>query len=312
VAVEVIEQPTEVAVADASVVVTVEAGVPGPVGPQGLVGPQGAQGPQGVQGAVGPQGPQGDPGITPSAGNNGKWLRTVGGAFVWASIDVTDVANAVATTDGRLSDARTPTAHAASHLGGTDSLYPTLDARYIIGSLFSINRSGYWQWPSNAATNNMAGQNINGNNERSVPLVVTKTTTYTAIGIAVATAVASTTCRLGIRNAAADGTPGTLFQDFGTIDASTTGFKSITTTFTLTPGLYWLTACSQGTNGNTVNYMGYTATNALVLPTNRADPVNSALSAGYAASGNVTGALPTNYGAFGVANGVACIVVKCQ
>lgn len=43
-----------------------------------------------------------------STGNDGKWLRLSSGALVWQGISVTDVTNAVATSDSRLSDTRTP------------------------------------------------------------------------------------------------------------------------------------------------------------------------------------------------------------
>lgn len=69
-------------------------GPQGPAGAKGDTGDTGTQGPQGIQGpagSTGPQGPQGDPGITPSSANNGKWLKTASGAFVWAAITASDV-----------------------------------------------------------------------------------------------------------------------------------------------------------------------------------------------------------------------------
>jgi hypothetical protein len=113
----------------------------GPAGPQGPRGPQGEQGDPGPQGDPGAQGPPGDPGITPNAANNGKWLKTASGAFIWAGITAADVSGlgtaavlnvpasgnatsgqVVLGADSRLSDARTPTAHRASHepLAGAD------------------------------------------------------------------------------------------------------------------------------------------------------------------------------------------------
>ena len=132
-------------------------GIPaGPQGPQGEPGPQGPQGIQGVigpvsttpgpQGPVGPQGEQGPPGNaayyaspasdlgTPSAGNvafasRGNHVHQmpsygdVGAAPATGISPSAITGTAVITTDARLSDARTPTAHKTSHsTGGTDSL----------------------------------------------------------------------------------------------------------------------------------------------------------------------------------------------
>jgi hypothetical protein len=49
----------------------IDAGIPGPPGPQGNEGPAGAQGVPGSDGATGPQGPQGDPGPTGATGPQG-------------------------------------------------------------------------------------------------------------------------------------------------------------------------------------------------------------------------------------------------
>jgi hypothetical protein len=132
-------------------------GIPaGPQGPQGEPGPQGPQGIQGVvgptsttpgpQGPVGPEGPQGPPGNaafytspgsnlgTPSAGSVAFASRgdhvhqmpsyTDVGAAPSTGISPNSISGiAVITTDSRLADARTPTAHKTSHsTGGSDAL----------------------------------------------------------------------------------------------------------------------------------------------------------------------------------------------
>lgn len=83
----------------------------GPQGPQGEPGPTGATGPQGETGAQGPEGPagpQGEPGPQPELGAAG------------AGADI-----ALRSTDPSTTNARTPTAHAASHAsGGSDPLTP--------------------------------------------------------------------------------------------------------------------------------------------------------------------------------------------
>jgi hypothetical protein len=127
-----------------------------------VAGPTGPQGPAGAAGATGAQGPQGVPGtglevLTTQGdllyqgastgqrlpiGTTGQVLKVSGGIPAWGAesgavssvagrtgavtLAVADVADAVATSDARLSDARTPTAHKASHAtGGTDALAPS-------------------------------------------------------------------------------------------------------------------------------------------------------------------------------------------
>ncbi len=121
-----------------------------------LVGPAGAVGATGATGATGPAGSgieilttQGDllyrgaaAGERLPIGTSGQVLKVAGGIPVWGAesgavssvagrtgavtLAVADVANAVSTSDARLSDARTPSstlAHAASHhTGGTDEI----------------------------------------------------------------------------------------------------------------------------------------------------------------------------------------------
>lgn len=73
-----------------------------------LPGPEGPAGPTGATGATGPQGPAGDTGPQPELGAAG------------AGADI-----ALRSTDASTTNARTPTAHAASHAtGGTDPVTP--------------------------------------------------------------------------------------------------------------------------------------------------------------------------------------------
>lgn len=109
-------------------------GPPGPAGPVGSVGPAGPEGPTGDTGPPGPEGPAGPPGT----GGGGAPPAGTGYAHVTASAWdtpvvsipeghitnlVSDLAAKVDTADPRLTNARTPTAHAASHRqGGSDAL----------------------------------------------------------------------------------------------------------------------------------------------------------------------------------------------
>ena len=86
-------------------------GAPGPKGDTGATGPQGPPGPQGLPG---PQGPQGDPGV---AGPQGP-QPPLGAAGAGDTI-------ALKSTDPTTANARTPTAHAATHgSGGSDPVTP--------------------------------------------------------------------------------------------------------------------------------------------------------------------------------------------
>lgn len=122
----------------------------GPAGPQGETGPQGESGAAGNDGSTGATGPQGEPGATGAgatgatgpvgatgpAGSGGGGGVTDHNALTGRSDPdqhpigaVTGLQGAldgkVSTSDQRLSDARTPTAHKSTHAsGGTDALTP--------------------------------------------------------------------------------------------------------------------------------------------------------------------------------------------
>ncbi len=103
-----------------------ETGAQGPQGPQGDTGPQGPQGPQGDTGPQGEKGDQGDPGVVAATApiTYDSGTQTVGIDELGIEIAPSQVTGtAVVDNDSRLSDARTPTAHAASHeVGGSDEL----------------------------------------------------------------------------------------------------------------------------------------------------------------------------------------------
>jgi hypothetical protein len=99
-----------------------------------LIASKGAQGDQGIQGATGAQGIQGETGAAGAAGPNSisgtttttfTGLLKGNGSVVSAASAPTDY---VATTDTRLSDARTPTAH-THPISEVTSLQTTLDGK---------------------------------------------------------------------------------------------------------------------------------------------------------------------------------------
>ena len=93
-------------------------GSPGATGPAGAAGVAGPQGPAGAAGATGPAGSSGVISVTAPLTNNGTSSAAALG------VDVGTTAGTVAAgNDSRFSDARTPTAHAASHAtGGADAV----------------------------------------------------------------------------------------------------------------------------------------------------------------------------------------------
>jgi hypothetical protein len=85
------------------------------------------------------------------------------------------------------------------------------------------------------------------NNLRVAPLLVPFTVTLNSIAIEVTTAgAAGAVLRLGILSDDGTGYPGALLLDAGTVDATTTGVKSIAISQALTPGVYWIGVVPQG------------------------------------------------------------------
>lgn len=131
-------------------------GAAGPQGPDGAkgdtgnTGPQGSQGPQGIQGDAGATGAQGTQGVKGDTGNTGPAGPAPSGTgFAHVTGGVLDAAVAYGSTagtvtqgnDSRLSDARTPTAHATSHnSGGSDVL--AIDSAAGTGSLRTLGSAG--------------------------------------------------------------------------------------------------------------------------------------------------------------------------
>lgn len=101
----------------------------GAQGPTGATGATGATGPKGDTGDVGPQGPKGDTGATGATGPQ----PPLGAAGAGPAI-------ALVSTDPTTTNARTPTAHAASHAaGGADALSPS-----AIGALSLASYGNLW------------------------------------------------------------------------------------------------------------------------------------------------------------------------
>ncbi len=71
------------------------------------------------------------------------------------------------------------------------------------------------------------------------PLPVSRALTIDRLAVDVTTLQAASLNRLGLYASTADGLPGALLVDGGTVDTSTTGLKEVTVDVAVNPGLYW-------------------------------------------------------------------------
>lgn len=90
------------------------------------------------------------------------------------------------------------------------------------------------------------------NNAYYVYIPIAESCTLDRIGIEVTAGAASSTVRLGLYAAGADGKPGTLLVDAGTVDTSTTGVKEATISQAVTAPGVWACAVRQTANGATL------------------------------------------------------------
>ncbi len=94
------------------------------------------------------------------------------------------------------------------------------------------------------------------------PMVVPRKLKIDRLAVNVTTLQAASLTRLGLYRAQADGTPGVLVVDGGTVDSSTTGVKTVTVDESLSPGLYW---CAWEYNVASVGLRGRNSGSALAL-----------------------------------------------
>lgn len=194
--------------------------------------------------------------------------------------------------DSRLSDARTPTAHAGSHAkAGSDAVTVTALAAGSTDTSKVLSPDGAgglaWATPAAAAGGLLGYQKIPAGRYahsygadqiqantwtqlaemRFAPLILAKTNVFSAANVVVGTAQEGATVRLGVYAADANGDPGALVREFGTVDASTTGTKSLTISggITLAPGLYFMVAVNQGSTAATISRYGYATYNRPAL-----------------------------------------------
>jgi hypothetical protein len=119
---------------------------------------------------------------------------------------------------------------------------------------------------------------------------------FASISVSVTTLAAASTIRLGFYKAdGTNGGPGTNLYDLGTIDSSTTGIKTITSTFSLGPGLVWVAACAQGGAPSVRSYGGPTS---MFMAPNTSPLSNGSQASNVVASAACTGALPASFSTY--------------
>lgn len=116
------------------------------------------------------------------------------------------------------------------------------------GYVTGLGASSPAYFGKNAVAGNFTTAVPGANSIHYNPFLLTQTVTWTAIGIKVQTAAASSHIRLGICSAdPVTGKPSDFILDAGEVDSSTIGVKEITINIELAPGWYYLTSnCDSG------------------------------------------------------------------
>ena len=203
---------------------------------------------------------------------------------------------AVVTGDSRLSDARTPTAHATSHAAaGSDPV--TLAQSQVTGLVSDLatkapatRRGSGWHYIE-GRTGSATAPTVN--RSYVVPIFIGSAVTITGLTCWVTTGQAASTVRLGVYDD--DGTdqrPLTRLLDAGTVATATNGVAGAITglSLALQPGWYWL-AYNATTLAPTV--VSVDPSPHPLLP----DQTNSAtvLGAIFDSAGSAAGALPSSF-----------------
>lgn len=144
----------------------------------------------------------------------------------------------------------------------------------------NINNVNWWQSP--IATGTKTTQALTANQLWLNTIVIPRPMLIQAVGVNVTTAVASTSVRLGLYNLTKQPDGGNtydsifpLIADFGTIDSSSTGNKSISTSLKLGKGTYFSAFISNGAPTITASTSAYIPVNGVG---SMGDPISRLLS----------------------------------
>lgn len=149
----------------------------GGVGPQGPAGAAGAAGPQGIPGVAGAAGEPGPAGSSATATTDASLL--VSGTLAESRLP----ASVVLTTDGRLSDARTPTAHSHA-VADVTGLQTALDAKQPSGSYAAASHTHTAGQVSGLAAVATSGSYTDLTNKPTIPDAVTSLPASSITGLA--------------------------------------------------------------------------------------------------------------------------------
>jgi hypothetical protein len=136
--------------------------------------------------------------------------------------------------------------------------------------------AGRYYAPGSWVANQAGGQTNGGMSNawmRASPFFLGQGHTFDRIQIEVTTAGSTgSVVRLGIYSSdPATQKPLNLLGDYGTVDCTTTGMKTIVINITLEPGLYWLTAVGQGSPTTVPNTRSKVGTDQMLWGTDMAN-----------------------------------------
>jgi len=277
-----------------------DTGPTGPKGDTGDQGPQGIQGPTGATGATGATGPAGPvagsanqvvykDGSNAPAGNagltyNGTDLSIGGKVFVNASagdeggeIFLAKAATNTTINTGVNIDIYQNKLRIWEDGGSNRGFYLDIaSAANGVGTSLAAGRpdfyagfasGNYYKSPIFTSTTTTAASTSYGH---LVPFYVHETTTFDRIAIQITTASGGSTIEMAIYGSDANGKPSGLILDAGTVSGSFTGFKAITISQELSPGLYWLVGIPSTTTGLATLCYNMTGSSAMPYMTSSA------------------------------------------
>ena len=253
-------------------------------------GPQGPAGPTGATGATGPAGSSGVVAVTAPITNSG----TSSSANIGISAGTTSAAGALQLED---SVASTSTTTAAT----PNAVKTAYDLTVTKMSGVKPVAASFIRTPINQLT--FGVQNFGHQTMVLTPILISQSTTFDRMSIFTNSVTGSAlTARLGIYSSNSNNQPSSLVLDAGTLTVAvgTYGRTDITINQTLTPGIYWLAYCQQGTapsvSSAVLGALGSSVFFNALIQAVTGSPTNSNIIAYSVAS--ITGALPSTVSSY--------------